>query len=94
LWQQTLNIEKTMLNKHTKTLFSGIRENKTPIFCLKMKENITMYDICDSSISCNMRTNEYFLNLNYRDNFEKNKKILKNKKVVIFINYSIYKLFN
>lgn len=79
---QTINIEQNMLNKKTKTLFSGIRENKKSIFCLKMKENITMYNICDSSISCNVRTSEYFLNLNYRDNFKKDKEILKNKGVV------------
>ena len=79
---QTINIEKVMLNKFTNTLFSGIKINKKSLFKnIKMSENISKYDICDSSITCNIRLNEYFLNLNYHDNFERNKQILENKKV-------------
>ena len=79
---QTINIEKVMLNKDTNTLFSGIKINNKSLFKnIKMSENISNYDICDSSITCNTRLNEYFLNLNYHDSNKKNKNILLNKKV-------------
>ena len=90
--KQSVNIEKVMLNKNTNTLFAGIKENKKSIFGnIKMREKISNFDTCDSSISHNVKLNEYYLNLNYHDNTEKDKEILKNffKK---FINNLIYKL--
>jgi IS605 OrfB family transposase len=79
---QTINIEKVMLNKDINTLFSGIKINNKSLFKnIKMSESISKYDICDSSITCNTRLNEYFLNLNYHDSNKKNKNILLNKKV-------------
>ena len=79
---QTINIEKRMLNIDTNTLFTNIKINKKSLFKnIKMSESISKYDICDSSITCNTRLNEYFLNLNYNDNIEKNKSILVNNKV-------------
>jgi putative transposase len=50
-------------------------------FKIRVKENFSNLDICDSSISCNTRTNEYYLNLNYHDNSKRDNEILKNKKV-------------
>ncbi len=84
---QTINIEKVMFNKETNTLFPGFKtkdiNNKNISFFgnLKLSECIKKYNMCDSSISCNTRLNEYYLNLNYRDTFKKDKEILKNKKV-------------
>jgi putative transposase len=84
---QTMNIEKVMFNKNTNTLFPGIKvkdvNNKSvSLFSnLKLFEKIKKYNMSDSSISCNTRLNEYYLNLNYRDTFTKNQNILKNKRV-------------
>lgn len=84
---QTINIEKCMFNKETKTLFSNLKitdinNKKISLFGnLKLPENINNYEMCDSSISCNVRLDEYYLNMNYRDNFKKNINVLENKKV-------------
>ena len=83
---QTINIEKTMLKKETNTLFPGIKtkvnnKNVSIFLNIKLSEDISKYDICDSSITCNMRLNEYYINLNYHDNSTRNKRILLNKKI-------------
>ncbi len=84
---QTMNIEKVMFNKNTNTLFSGIKikninnKNVSLFANLKLSEKIKKYNMGDSSITCNTRLNEYYINLNYRDTFEKDKNILKNKRV-------------
>ena len=91
---QTMNIEKTMFNIKTKNknknsskcdfiLFPSIKnKDKTKsLFTIKIKQNISKYDCCDSSITCNKSTNEYYLNLSYHDNSKKDETILKNNKI-------------
>lgn len=74
-------------NKHKNmiVLFPGIKikQNKKTesVFNIRVRENFSKLDICDSSITCNKRTNEYFLNLNYHDDSIRDINILKNKKV-------------
>jgi transposase len=106
---QTMNIEKTMLNYETNSLFSGTyildtdiikkknkkgnikkinkknkakTNNKIYLFRnLKLSEDLKDFNICDSSITHNQRLSEFYLNLNYVDNEEKDKDILINNKV-------------
>ena len=93
---QTLNLESCMfklLNKKNKknkfksscVLFPGIKKEVgkklISLFTIKIKENLSNLDICDSSITCNKTTNEYYLNLNYHDDFTRDAIILKNKKI-------------
>jgi putative transposase len=85
--QQTMNLEISMFNKESRTLFNNIKildanNKKVSLFDdLKLSENISKLDICDFSISCNTRLNKYFMNVNYHDDSERDNKILKNKKV-------------
>jgi IS605 OrfB family transposase len=79
---QTMNIEKVMLNKETKTLFGGIKKNKKSVFKnIKLVEDIKRYKICDSSISYNRQLGEYVLNLNYETENKISEEELKNDKV-------------
>jgi IS605 OrfB family transposase len=82
---QTMNLELSMFNKETNTLFKKIKKStdtKKSLFeNLKLSENIKNLNLCDFSISCNIKLNKYFLNMNYRDEVKKDVSILKNKKV-------------
>ena len=79
---QTMNLESSMFDNNTNTLFNNIKiptNKKISLFGnIKLSENISKLKLCDFSISCNTRLNKYFLNINY---LEKDKKILKNNKV-------------
>jgi putative transposase len=77
-----MNIEKTMISKNRKSIFKQLKFNNICIFKqIKFCESLDKYDICDSSISYNIRLGEYYLNLNYHDTSTKDLSILKNKKV-------------
>ena len=84
---QTLNIENTMINSKTNSLFYNLKDfttNKCIFRNLKTSCKFKKYsNICDSSITLNQRTNEYYLNLNYEDiKLPANSdKILSNKKI-------------
>ena len=92
---QTLNLESCMFkfvnenkdkkNKNQCILFPGIKKkvnNKLKsLFTIGITEDFCNLDKCDSSITCNKTTNEYFLNLNYHDNSVRDTSILTNKKV-------------
>ena len=82
---QTMNLETSMFDTETKTLFNKIRsknnKKKSLFGNLKLSENISKLDICDFSITCNTRLNKYFININYHDNKMKDNKTLENKKV-------------
>lgn len=102
---QTMFIEKTAFSiknnnvsiyknyKNPYKIYTKNKKHKNFVFRdLKISEKIHKYDICDSTISYNKYTNEYYLNLTYNYNInkeknkikkeEKTKKILKTKKVV------------
>jgi len=82
---QTMNLETSMFDIETKTLFNRIRTKNNKVKSLfgnlKLSENISKLDICDFSITCNTKLNKYFININYHDNKIKDKETLKNKKV-------------
>jgi transposase len=74
---QTINIEKCYLSKKYNTFFPKYKYNDSYIFRnIRLNENISKYDLCDSSISFNRILNKYTLNLSYNDKTiinEKNK---------------------
>jgi putative transposase len=84
---QTMNIENTMINEKTNSLFYMLIdnlkfENKYVFRNLKTSCQFNKYkNICDSSITYNLRTNEYYINLNFKDTKIPDKTILKNKKI-------------
>lgn len=80
---QTLNIEKLMISKDRKSIFSNLKINNKNIFKnLKFSENINGINILDSSISYNKILKIYYLNLNYKDIKKKlNKDLIDTKKV-------------
>jgi IS605 OrfB family transposase len=83
----TMNIEKTMIKSESNSLFSNLKDNKLYaekyVFRnLRTSCQFNKYlNICDSSITYNQRTNEFYINLNFEDTKIPNKDILKNKKV-------------
>ena len=78
---QTIQIEKLMFNNKRTTLFTNLKyEDKKVFEKIKFSESFKNLDICDSSISYNIKLNEFYLNLNY--NFKIENQELKNKKVV------------
>ena len=82
---QTMNLEKTMIHDKTNSLFYNLKniDSKDYMFRnLKTSCKFNKYlEICDSSISWNQKTNEYYLNLNFEDLELPDKKILTNKKI-------------
>lgn len=82
---QTLNIEKTMIQTKTNSLFYNLKDVETKEFIfrnLKTSDLFKKYsNICDSSITWNQRTNEYYLNINFEDVELSSKNILLNKKI-------------
>lgn len=82
---QTLNIESTMIHSKTDSLFYNLKDigSKEFIFRnLKTSCKFNKYsNICDSSITWNQRTNEYYLNLNFEDIETPSNDILLNKKI-------------
>jgi len=80
---QTMNIEKCMITKNRKSIFSNLKINNKTIFKnLKFSENINSLNILDSSISYNTRLKTYWLNLNYKDIKKKiNENLINTKKV-------------
>jgi len=84
---QTMNLESTMINEKTNSLFymstDNLKcENKFVFRNLKTSCQFNKYkNICDSSITYNLRTNEYYINLNFEDTKMPDKVILKNKKI-------------
>jgi putative transposase len=83
----TMNIEKSMIKSESNSLFSNLKDNKQYaekyVFRnLRTSCQFNKYlNICDSSITYNQRTNEFYINLNFEDTNIPNKDILKNKKV-------------
>lgn len=82
---QTLNIEKPMIHSKTNSLFYNLKDidGKEFVFRdLKTSCKFNKYsNICDSSITWNQRTNEYYLNLNFEDIEIPSNDILLNKKI-------------
>ena len=82
---QTLNIESIMIHSKTNSLFYNLKDLYSKEFVfrnLKTSCKFHIYsNICDSSISWNQRTNEYYLNLNFEDIELPPNKILSNKKI-------------
>jgi len=81
---QTINIEKTMISKDRTSLFTKLKYQNEFVFRnLKFSQNLKKYNICDSSITYDTKLNEFYLNLNHKNNFnlKKNKLCLQNKKV-------------
>ena len=82
---QTLNIESTMIHSKTNSLFYNLKDNDSKEFVfrdLKTSCKFNKYlNICDSSITWNQRTNEYYLNLNFEDIETPSNDILMNKKI-------------
>jgi putative transposase len=82
---QTLNIENTMIHSKTNSLFYNLKDfntNKYVFRNLKSSCKFSKYsNICDSSITWNQRTNEFYLNMNFEDLDLPSDKILLNKKI-------------
>ena len=82
---QTLNIEKTMIQIKTNSLFYNLKDIDSKQFIfrnLKTSCNFNKYsNICDSSITWNQKTNEYFLNINFEDIKLPSSNILLNNKI-------------
>jgi transposase len=81
---QTFNVEKTMFNKDKTALFTNLKYQHKFVFRdLKFSQNLRKYNMLDSSITCNTKLNEYYVNVNFKNNFslKKNKLCLDNKKV-------------
>ncbi len=84
---QTMNIESTMIKSDSNSLFYNLSdnlkyENKYVFRNLKSSSPFNEFkNICDSSITFNLGTNEYYLNLNYNDKQIHDKTILNNKKI-------------
>ena len=82
---QTLNIENTMIHSKTNSLFYNLKDNETNKYIfrdIKTSCKFNKYlNICDSSVSWNQRTNEYYLNINFEDLDLPFNKILLNKKI-------------
>jgi len=69
----TINIEKQTISK-SNTIFSGFKIDNNYIFKkgTRLKENISKYNYGDSNISCDVKSNKYFLNLSYdEENIER-----------------------
>ena len=69
----TINIEKQTISK-SNTIFSGMKIDNKYIFKkgIRLKENISKYNYGDSNISCDIKSNKYFLNLSYdEENIER-----------------------
>ncbi len=83
----TMNIESTMIKPESNSLFSNLcdnlkYENKYVFRNLRTSCQFNKYsNICDSSITYNQRTNDFYLNINFEDTKLPDKDILKNKKV-------------
>jgi IS605 OrfB family transposase len=78
---QTMNIEKTMISNNRKSIFPKLKyENECVFKNIKFSEKL-YNDICDSSITCNIKLNKYYLNMSYEDTIKKNEEILKIRKV-------------
>jgi len=84
---QTMNLESDMIKPETNSLFKNLTDNsknknKYVFRNLKTSCQFNKYkNICDSSITYNLRTNEYYINLNFEDIEMPDKTILKNKKI-------------
>ncbi len=82
---QTLNIESTIIHSKTNSLFYNLKDIDSKEFVfrdLKTSSKFNKYsNICDSSITWNQRTNEYYLNLNFEDIEIPSNDILLNKKI-------------
>ena len=82
---QTLNIESTIIHSKTNSLFYNLKniDSKEFVFRdLKTSSKFNKYsNICDSSITWNQRTNEYYLNLNFEDIEIPSNDIVLNKKI-------------
>lgn len=82
---QTLNIESTMVHSKTNSLFYNLKDIDSKEFVfrdLKTSCKFNKYsNICDSSITWNQRTNEYYLNLKFEDIEIPSNDILLNKKI-------------
>lgn len=64
---ETINLEKTMINIQTNSLFYNLKNNDTNKYIfrnIKSSCNFDKYtDICDSSLTWNKSLNEYYLNM-------------------------------
>jgi putative transposase len=82
---QTLNIENTMIHSKTNSLFYNLKDLNDKEYAfrnLKTSCRLNKYlNICDSSVTWNQRTNEFYLNLNFEDIKLPPNKILSNKKI-------------
>jgi len=82
---QTLNIESTMIRSKTNSLFYNLKDIDSKEFAFRNLKTSCRFDkylnICDSSITWNQRTNEYYLNLNFEDIEIPSNDILLNKKI-------------
>lgn len=82
---QTMNIENLMINSKKNSLFYNLKDidGKEYVFRnLKTSCKFKKYsNICDSSISWNQITNEFYLNLNFEDIETPSNNILLNKKI-------------
>jgi putative transposase len=82
---QTMNLEEPMIKKESNSLFYNLKDNiinKYVFRNLKTSCKLNKYlNICDSSLSWNQRTNEYYLNLNFENIELPPKEILSNKKI-------------
>ena len=96
---QTINIEKQMFGKNN-NIFPLIKYNNKFIFKkIKFNETFKKFNYSDSSITCNTKLNEYYLNLNYKchkninlknvKNLKKNKEIMLEKNKVCSIDPGI-----
>jgi putative transposase len=71
-----------MNSKDKKSIYKNLKFNHEKVYeKINFSENITGFNILDSSISCNMRLNIYYLNINYKNKEKANKKILENNKI-------------
>ncbi len=82
---QTINIESNMINEKSNSLFYNLKDKTSNKFIfrnLRTSCNFNKYsNICDSSITYNQRLNEFYLNLNFKNNEIPDKNILKNKRI-------------
>lgn len=65
---QTMNIEKTSLSINKNTIFAGMKVDEEYIFKngINLKEKISKFDYCDSSLSYDIRLNKFYLNLSHK----------------------------
>ena len=81
---QTLNLEKKMISTKKNGLFIMLKDDTNQFIFRNLKTSCKFNkykNICDSSISWNIRTNEFFMNLNFIDDKHINENILLNKKI-------------